>query len=223
MTSNNPRSFAVIGLGAFGKTVAIELERFGNYVLGIDLDSGVVNQMADELSQAVVADAREEDAMKELGLGNYDVALIAIGGDLESSIISVITAKMAGVKTVWAKSSNKMHHRILSKVGVDRIINPEVEMGQHIAQMLHNPLVRDYLSLGNGYHVVNIVVPEWLAGKDLNKLELGPKLDLHCIGVMRGSELLSLGREECELENGDLLLLLGKRNQLSEFAETVSK
>src|SRR5690606_31373083 len=135
------RNFAVIGLGTFGMTVAKELTRFGNYVIGIDHDPAAVNKLANDLSEAAIADGSDELALRELGLDAYDVAVIAMGQDLEGSIIAALTAKMIGVPEVWAKATSRMHHRILSKIGVDRVIHPEEQMGRHIAQMLHNPLV----------------------------------------------------------------------------------
>lgn len=221
MSKFKPRSFAVIGLGTFGTTVARELTRFGNYVIGIDRDAAAVNRMADVLAQAVVADGRDDDALKEIGIGEYDVALVAMGQDLESSIVTAISVRIAGVDEVWAKATSKMHHRILSKVGVDRVIHPEEETGRHIAQMLHNPLVRDYVSLGNGFHVVNIVVPERLAGKTLSTLDLQGSFDLRCVGVMQGSDYKGSDASDCTLETDDRLLLLGERGNLRRFADSV--
>ncbi|WP_108483663.1 potassium channel family protein [Oceaniglobus ichthyenteri] len=215
------RNFVIIGLGTFGTTVAKELSRFGNYVLGIDRDPVVVNRLANDLSQAVVADATNEAALRELGLDGYDVAVIAMGDDLESSIVSAITVKMAGVPTVWAKATTKMHHRILTKVGVERVIHPEQEIGLHIAQMLHNPLVRDYVSLGNGFHLVNIVVPERMAGKTLKELDLFERFELRCVGLMQGSQFKGRDGDDATLEQNDRLMILGERTNLRRFADTV--
>jgi len=148
------RSFAVIGLGTFGSTVARELARFDNEVIGVDSNEKLVASHAQDLTQALILDAREDGALREAGLETVDVGIVAIGTDMEASILSVINLKTLGVETIWAKATSKNHHRILSKIGVDRVIHPEKEVGQHIAQVLHNPLVRDYVSLGNGQHVV---------------------------------------------------------------------
>jgi trk system potassium uptake protein TrkA len=215
------RNFIVIGLGTFGTTVATELMRFGNYVLGIDRDEAVVNRMADTLSQTVIADGRDEDAFKELGLDAYDVAVIAMGENLEGSVVTALSLKLAGVPQVWAKATSRMHHRILTRIGVDRIIHPEEEIGRHIAQMLNNPLVRDYVSLGNGFHVVNIVVPERMAGRSVTELRLMDKFDLRCVGVMKGTEYKGDATNDCALTEGDLLLLLGDRASLLRFADSV--
>lgn len=212
------RSFAVIGLGTFGSTVAKELARFGNDVIGIDVSERLVSAHAQDLSQALILDARDDSALREAGIDAVDVGVVAIGTDIEASILSAINLKTVGIESIWAKATSKNHHRILAKLGVDRVIHPEKEVGQHIAQVLHNPLVRDYVSLGNGQHVVNFRIPASLQGKKLTQLPHGNKHNLRCIGVLRGSEFLGHDGTNCELHEDDLLLLLGRRQDLREFA-----
>lgn len=212
------RSFAVIGLGTFGSTVARELARFDNEVIGIDVNERLVSAHAEDLNQALILDARDDGALKEAGIDSVDVGVVAIGTNIEASTLSAINLKTLGVETIWAKATSKNHHRILSKLGVDRVIHPEKEVGQHIAQVLHNPLVRDYVSLGNGKHVVNFRVPEKLQGKKLVQLAHNNEFDLRCIGVMRGTEFLGHDGTDCELHEDDLLLLLGDRKGLRDFA-----
>ncbi|QFT62103.1 trk system potassium uptake protein TrkA [Roseivivax halotolerans] len=219
--ADKARIFGVVGLGNFGSTVAHELTRFGNQVIGIDIDEGRVTAHADKLSQAMIVDARDDAALKEAGMGDCDVALIAMGSDLEASILSAINLKLVGVEKIWAKARTKTHHRILSRLGVDRIVHPEVEVGQHVAQVLHNPLIRDYISLGNGYYVVNFRIPKSLEGKSLDDLEHRSEFNLRCIGVMRGTKFLAQDGEACTFEPDDLLLLLGQRNDLRRFAASL--
>lgn len=221
MAKNGNRTFGVIGLGNFGSTVANELQRFGNHVIGIDVDEARVALHADKLSQAMILDARDDAALREAGLADCAIGLVAMGADLEASILAAINLKLIGVPVVWAKATTKTHHRILSKLGVDRIIHPEVEVGQHIAQVLHNPLVRDYVSLGNGYHVVNFRIPASLEGKALSDLKHKAGFNLRCIGVMRGTEFVGQDGSGCQLERDDLLLLLGQRKDLRNFAASL--
>jgi trk system potassium uptake protein TrkA len=221
MAKKGARVFGVIGLGNFGSTVAQELQRFGNHVIGIDNSEQRVTRYADLLSQTIIADARDDAALREAGIGECDIGLVAIGSDIEASILAAINLKLLGVQTVWAKATSKTHHRILSKLGVERVVHPEVEVGQHIAQVLNNPLVRDYVSLGNGYHVVNFRIPESLEGKNLAELPHGSAFDLRCIGVMRGTEFIGRDGSDCRLESDDLLLLLGQRSDLRNFASSL--
>jgi len=215
------RSFAVIGLGAFGTAVATELARFGNQVIGVDLDERRVAQMASSLSSAVILDTTDEVALREAGIDQYDVALIAIGRDIQASILTTMNLKLLGIGTIWVKASNKTHHRILSKLGADRVILPEQEMGRHIAQMLNNPMVQDYVSLGNGFSVVNIVIPERLSGAEIGALGIGQTHDLRLLGLMRGTEYRAASAPSFLLETDDKLILLGKRAELRRFGDTL--
>ncbi|MGS4947594.1 potassium channel family protein [Meridianimarinicoccus sp. RP-17] len=219
MARQKSRSFAVIGLGTFGTTVASELARFGNHVLGIDTIDRNVSRVADTLAEAVIADGRDEQALREAGVGNYDVAVVAIGEELEANILCTMNVKLLGVPTIWVKAMSRTHHRILTKLGADRVIQPEQEIGRHIAQMLHNPLVRDYVSLGNGFHVVDFRVPESLEGKRVDGVGLRDKFELRALGLMRGSEFLPCESGAMELKTDDKLLLLGRRDNLRRFAD----
>lgn len=215
------RTFAVIGLGSFGTAVATELARFDNQVIGVDLDERRVAQMAQTLSSAVILDTTDDAALREAGIDQYDVALIAIGRDIQASILTTMNLKMLGVGTIWVKASNRTHHRILSKLGADRVILPEQEMGRHIAQMLNNPVVQDYVSLGNGFSVVNIVIPERLEGLELASLGIGAEYDLRLLGLMRGTEYRPCDTTELILEEDDKLILLGKRPELRRFGDAL--
>ena len=219
--SRETRSFAVIGLGAFGTAVATELARFGNQVVGVDSDERRVSQISDTLTSTMILDTTDEAALREAGLDRYDVALIAIGRDIQASILSTMNLKMLGIDTIWVKASNKAHHRILSKLGVDRVILPEQEMGRHIAQMLNNPVVQDYVSLGNGFSVVNILVPERMNGKELSALGVGKKHDLRLLGLMRGTEFHACDEAGLSLKKDDKLILLGKRADLRRFGDAL--
>ncbi|MDZ7781386.1 MAG: TrkA family potassium uptake protein [Halioglobus sp.] len=215
------RNFVVIGLGTFGRTIATDLSAFGNHVLGIDSVEEHVNAVADTLSEAVIADCRDEEALRQAGVGDYDVAVISMGEDLEASVLSTMNVKLLGVKTVWVKALSRTHHRILSKLGADRVIHPEQDVGQHVAQMLHNPLLRDYLSLGNGYYIVDLRVPEKLHGEGLDRLKLDVHPDLGCLGIMRGAERLEPNGAGTILEADDKLLLIGRRDELRDFGDSL--
>lgn len=215
------RNFVIIGLGTFGRTIARDLLRYGDFVLGIDSNEDKVNALADELSEALIADGRDEEALREAGVDQYDVAVVAIGEDLESNVLCTMNLKLLGVETVWVKALSKMHHRILTRLGADRVVHPEQEIGQHVAQKLHNPLVRDYLSLGNGSYIVDLRVPESLEGLSLAELKFPSDGQVFCVGVMRGSEYIEKSDQAIRLEQDDKLLLLGGRDELRTFAESL--
>jgi len=215
------RTFGVIGLGTFGSTVAAELAQFDNYVIGIDIDEAAVGRMAETLRETVIADGRDEKALREAGIGQCDVVLIAISNDLEANIFCSMNVKLIGIEHIWAKADTRTHHRILSRLGVERVIHPERQMGQRVAQMLHNPAVRDYVSLGNGFYAVTMVVPESLQGKTVASLDLGGRFDIRCLEVMRGSELLNDKGGDAPLNKDDRMLVLGTRPDLRRFSESL--
>ena len=215
--SRENRNFVVVGLGSFGSVVAAELARFGNRVLGIDNDERRVSAMAETLSSVVILDATDEGALREAGAYQYDVALVSIGNDLEASILAAMNLRLIGVETIWAKAANRTQHRILSKIGVDRVILPALEMGRHTAQMLNNPAVQDYVALGNGFSVVNLLIPKRLAGKAIGDLAIGE--GVRVLGVMRGTEYFSGQDEGYLLKEADRMLLLGKRPELTAFGD----
>ncbi|PKR58681.1 potassium channel family protein [Thalassospira lohafexi] len=221
MARNHNRTFVIIGLGTVGSTVASDLVRYGNHVMGIDINEKSVAALSDTLSEAVIADGRDEEALREAGVDKFDVALIAIGEDLEANILCTMNVKMLGVKTVWVKAINKTHHRILTKLEPDRVILPEQEIGQHIAQKLHNPAVRDYLSLGNGTHVINFQTPDSLNGQTVDSLDLEKTYDLRCLGLSRGSDFISCESGAVTIAEGDRLLILGRRENLRKFSDGV--
>lgn len=212
-------SFAVIGLGGFGSTVAVDLARMGAYVLGVDLDERRVARIADDISEAKILDATDETALREAGFNRYGAVLVAIGESLEASILATLNARLVGCRTVWVKARDKTHHRILSRIGADRVILPEIEMGQHVAQMLHNPLVRDYASLGNGYYAMSLDAPAPLNGRRVSTLDLG-RHGLRALALMRGTKQLDLATDP-EIEEEDHLVILGRQDELRRFGDAL--
>lgn len=214
------QSFAVIGLGAFGATIAQELARFGNQVIGVDRDEKLVSRLSDVLHATVILDASDEGALREVGIDRYDVGIVAIGADLQSSILATMNLRLLGLGKIWVKAASKTHHRILSKLGADRVILPEQEIGRHIAQMLNTPMVQNYMSLGNGHSVVNMAVPERLDGSALAELGLDTWPSLRLLGMMRGTEFRDPDRAGAEaLRTDDKLILLGKPADLRAFGD----
>ncbi len=214
------RKFVVIGLDILGSTVARELASFGNHVLGICTDERSVSDIAEALNEAVILDARDAEALREVGVDQYDVAVIAIK-NLEANILAAMNVKLLGVPKVWAKAVNAVHDEILKRLEVDRVIHPEQEGAQHLAQMLHNPLVRDYIRVGEETHVVDFAVPEKLEDHLLAELKLGKRFKIRCLGIVRGSEYVSANENELRLREDDKLLLLGHRRSLLEFTDSI--
>lgn len=209
--------FAVLGLGNFGTTIAVHLERLGNEVLGVDRDEARIKAVAEQLTHVVIADVRDERALEELGLADYDAAVVAIGEDLESNILSTLSLKSMGVARVWVKAHGPSHHRILVKLGADRIIHPEDEMGQRVANSLNYPFVLDYIALGGDYFIVEIEVTDKLDGQMLAQLDPAGEFGIRLMALKRDRVPVTEDFSGIELKRGDRLVLLGPLEQLQRF------
>lgn len=207
-----------MGLGRFGSAASQELIKLGHSVLGVDMDSKLVAKCADELTRAVIADVTDKEALDELGLDTYDLVLVAIGTDIQTSLLCVVHLKSLGVKSIWVKASSHAHHLILSKLGVDRIIHPEEEMGIRIAQALSYPMVEDYISLGNGEFIVEIHVSEQLEGAPIGTFLRDSPQPIQVLLVKRRAEITVQPPMEFPLAGKDVLVLLGQLNALKAIA-----
>ena len=210
--------FAVIGLGRFGSSASLELMKMGHSVLGVDTQAKLVDQYSDELTHAVIADVTDKQALEELALENYDVVLIAIGSDLEASLLCVVHLKSLGIKTIWVKATSRAQHLILHKMGVSRIIHPEEEMGVRVAQLLSYPMVNDYISIGNGYFVVEIDVSEHLDGANVGQFLQDIGDGIHVLLVKRKAEVTVHPDTLFTLAAKDILILSGQLQALKSIA-----
>lgn len=202
------RTFTVVGLGAFGSTVARELARLGNDVLGIDLDAQRVNAIADDITQAVVADARNEDTLRDLGVHDSDAVVVAIGEDLEANILVTLTIKNMPKPEVWAKALNQNHHRILHKLGADHIVHPEHEMGMRLAHAMMYPEVVDYIGLGHDIFTVEVRASEKIVGMTADALKLGDN-DVRLLMIKHQRDILTPPPDDYTFRLGDQLVLAG--------------
>ena len=159
--------FAVIGLGSFGATVATELAALKHDVIGIDLVKKNVENISEKLTHAVIADATDETVLKELNIQSSDAVVVAIGEDIEASILCVLHLKNMGVENIWVKAKTSAHHMILSHFNIKKIIHPEEDMGVRVAQALNYPWVSRYMSLGDDHYIVKVVIPLHLRGVNL--------------------------------------------------------
>ncbi|NYT57841.1 TrkA family potassium uptake protein [Alcaligenaceae bacterium] len=210
--------FAVIGLGRFGTAASLELMKMGHSVLGVDTNNKVVDKMADQITHAVIADVTDREALEELGLDNYDVVLVAIGEDVQASLLCVVHLKSLAIPTIWVKATSHAQHLILSKLGVARIIHPEEEMGIRVAQALSYPMVNDYISIGNGEFVVEIDVSERLEGTSLSQVLKDVPDTIHVLLVKRRADITVHPPIEFTLQAKDVLVLLGQLGTLKTIA-----
>ena len=215
------KQYVVIGLGRFGSNVAMQLEANGCMVLAIDSNEKKVNFLADYVTRAVCMDITDEDAVKELGLGNFDAAIISIGSDINASIFAIICAKEQGVKSIIAKASNETNGKILSKVGADEVVYPEREMGRHLAKNLAFGNFLDAMELSSDYSIAEIPIPHQWVNKNLIELKLREKYKLNVIGVKRSGALDVSPEADRKFLDDDVLVIVGSNEVLKKLTTMI--
>lgn len=209
------KSYAVIGLGKFGTAVAVRLCELGNEVLVIDDSAENVQRIEPFVTCAVVADARDEAVLESLGVANYDCAIVGIGTDLATNIIITLNLKNIGVARVVCKATDEVQKRALEKVGADRVVIPERETGIKLAQSLASSSVLDFIELSPDLGIAEILMPKDWAGKSLKELDLRGRFGVNVIAVKRGNTVELTADAAKPLEEGLVLVLLGRNEQLA--------
>lgn len=182
------KQFAVIGIGNFGYYLARRLYEQENEVMAVDIDPRQIQAVKDHVSQAVVADATDPEALKELGLEEFDTVILSTGSELSDSILSALNLMELGLAKVSAKAMSRAHGKILDKIGVDHVFFPEKDMAESMARRLHAPDMLDYLPFMEGYAIIRLAAPKKFHGKPLSKLDLINKYGVQVIAVARGNE-----------------------------------
>ncbi|MDF2547443.1 MAG: potassium transporter Trk [Anaerosolibacter sp.] len=211
------KQFAVIGCGRFGSSVARTLYGVGHDVLAIDQDEDVIKELADAVTHAVQMDAIDESSLKSLGIRNYDVAVIAIGSDIQSSILITLLAKELGVKYVVAKAQNELHAKILYKTGADRVVLPEREMGVRVAHNLVSSNIIDYIELAPDYSIVEITpLKEWV-GKSLKDINIRVKYGVNIMAIKQKSEINISPSAQDVIYQEDVIVVVGHNNDIQKI------
>lgn len=216
------QQYAVIGLGRFGTSVAQKLFDARQEVMGIDINEERVEEAESIVTHAVTADTTDEDALKSLGIRNFDCVIVAIGNDMQSSILTVMLLKELGVKKVIAKALSKHHGLVLNKIGADWVIYPERDMGERVAHQLLSPNVINFIELSKDYNIEEIKIPPSLTEKSLRELDLRAKFNLSAIAIVSNGEIIVSPSPDQVIHNGDILVVIGNREDLALFATTNS-
>jgi len=214
------KQVVVIGLGRFGSSVAKELYQIGHDVLAIDLDEKMVQEMLGQVTYSVRADATNESVLKELGVPNFDVAVVCVGSDIQASILVTVLLKSLGIPFIIARAANQLHGNTLERIGADRVVYPEDEMGKEVAHKLFSPGVLDYLEVAPDFHINKVRPPEHLVHQTLAEAGLsGPrdKYGLAVLAIRRGREHILIPSQDEEIRPGDLLIVAGRSDQLGKL------
>lgn len=211
------QSYAVFGLGRYGKAVAKELAEDGAEVLAVDINEEVVNAASVEIPYCKCADITDAEVIKQLGIANVDVVIISMAGDLEASVMATMLCKEVGVKTVIVKCANEMNCKILSKVGADRVVLPENESGIRLAKNLLSSGFMDIIELSKDVSMVELdVKPEW-EGKSLIELSLRKKYSINVVAIVRGKDVCTNINPEEPLIQEMRLIVIGNTSKLSKL------
>lgn len=209
------KSYVVIGLGRFGSQVARQLCALGCEVLAMDLSSDLVNQIAGDVTHAVVGDGQDKEVLKALGVRNMDCAIIAIGDNLGASVLTTMNMKELGVPFVVCKAHDDTHRRVLQKLGADRVVIPEQEQATRLARSLSSPNVLDYIELSEEYGIVEVPAPKVWWGKSLRELNVRAKLGVNILAVRRSGSINVSPAAEFQTCEGDIMIVLGDSDALA--------
>jgi len=207
------KQFVVIGLGRFGTSVAQTLSTLGHDVLAMDKDEHAVQVIMQDVTQAVQADARDEETLKALGVRNFDVAIVAIGDDLEANILITLMLKEMGVPYVVTKAQNALHGKVLEKIGADKIIYPEQDMGFRLANNLVRTNVMDFIELSLDYSIFEVIAPLKFVNKTLGELELRAVYGINVVAIKQNADqiVISPGSSAVVKERDILVIVCNKK------------
>ncbi|BAP84770.1 trk system potassium uptake protein TrkA [Paucilactobacillus hokkaidonensis JCM 18461] len=218
------QTFAVIGLGRFGLSVCQSLVAAGQEVLAIDNNEELITSYKDLVTQAVIADAQDEDAMRELDLGSFNHVVIALGQNIQASVLSTLIAKELGVKHIIAKAETTMHGKALQKIGADQIVFPERDMGKRVARRLLSHNILNYLELSDTYTLAEIRVENGkLSGKTLDDLNFRKQFGLTLVAIRRGKDVQVSPPATAVIEKGDTLSVIGETMDVEHLDSELSK
>jgi len=213
------KEFVVIGLGRFGGSIVRELVAQGANVMAIDAHSERVDEFAQIATQAIVADTTDEAVIKSLGISNFEHVIVAIGEDIQSSILTTLILKELGVPQITVKAQNDHHEKVLRKIGADFVVHPERDMGIRIANNMMSNNVLDYLELSDEHSIMEIKANEKLAGNSLIDLDIRAKYGINIVGITRGREIMVSPAATVEIQAGDILLVIGADVDINRFVK----
>ena len=211
------KQFIVLGLGRFGMSLAKTLCELGQEVLAVDESEELVNEAAPYVTQALQMDATDETALAELGVNNFDAAIVSIGQNTRDSILVCVLLKELGVPYVIAKANDALHAKVLRKIGADRVVFPERDMGARVARSILTPNVLDLMNLSDDYQIVEIHVPEKWVGNSIIGVNVRRHYGLNILAIHREGRFLMSPAPDLSFEEQDTLLVMGRKNDIERL------
>jgi trk system potassium uptake protein TrkA len=211
------KEFVVIGLGRFGGSIVNELVELDADVMAIDISPDRVEEFAQIATTAVAADTTDESALRSLGIRNFEHVVVAIGENIQASILTTLILKEIGVNRITVKAQNDYHAKVLKKIGADQVVHPERDMGKRIANNLVSNNILDYLELSDEYSIAEIRANEKLAGFTLIDLDIRAKYGVNIVAIKRGTQILVSPQAIEEIQLNDILIVIGSDLDIHKF------
>lgn len=213
------KQFVVIGLGRFGESVAKTLYGLGHDVLAVDMSEDLVQEISDSVTHAVQMDATDESALRTLGLRNFDVAVVTIGSNIQASVMVTLLVKELGVKYIIAKGQSDLHAKVLYKIGADRVVLPEKDMGVRVAHNLVSASILDYIELSPDYSIMEMKALEEWNGKTLNELKLRSKYGINVMAIKKNDDINISPSADENINTNDIIVAIGSAEDLRKIEE----
>jgi trk system potassium uptake protein TrkA len=211
------KQFAVIGLGRFGGAICKKLSEQDMEVLAIDSDEERVNEFSSIATHAVIADSTDEAVLKSLGLRNFDHVIVAIGDNIQASILTTLILKEIGVPKVTAKAQSDYHEKVLRKIGADQVIHPERDMGTRLANNITSSSVLDYLEVSDSHSILEVVAGKKMAGKSIIDLDIRAKYGVNIVAIKQNGRMNVSPRADQDVKQGDILIIIGADSDIDRF------
>ncbi|WP_244461504.1 TrkA family potassium uptake protein [Rhodococcus sp. ZPP] len=208
----------VLGLGRFGKSLALELMEQGTEVLGIDSSEAVVQKISHRLTHAAVADTTDEESLRQLSVHDYDRAVVGIGSDLEASLLTASALINLAVPNVWAKAISNAHAKILHQIGVQHVVRPEHDMGKRVAHLVRGRMM-DYIEFDDGFAMVKTTPPATVIGKRLGETTVRSTYGVTVVAIKRPGEGFTYATADTVIEPGDTIIVSGQVRDTERFSE----
>ena len=213
--------FVIIGLGRFGKSLALNLSNIGHQVLAVDTDQQLVHSIASSVTSAVVADSTKQDVLHSLGAQNFDCAVICIGNDIEASVLTTLICKELKIPYIIAKAQNEQHKKLLERIGADLVVFPEVFMSRKLATALDNPTVNETAALTDEFKIVELKCQENWIWKTMDEIKFQRKFKVSVLMIKRGQEVIE-PEDETVLQENDYLIVAGKQNRIDAISNKIN-
>ncbi len=217
MSAKTRKPVLIVGLGRFGGAIARTLERMGHEVLGADTDPRLVQEFAGDLTKVVEADCTEVTTLEQLGVSDFEAAVVAIGTDIEASVLAVLALSDLGLTNIWAKATNDKHARILERTGATHVVFPEQRMGERVARLLNERLL-DFISFGEEFAIARLKAPEPIVGLPLITSQCRKKFDVTVVGVKREGENFIHAVPDTIIFEDDELVVSGRIADIEKFS-----